>query len=199
MNSAAGLVSTDPEEVLQGNPRSMLVHRLAAEVVGTIFLVGGGLGAGLFSFVFLRTDGESAGAGILGVAFAVGLAIAVGAYAFGPISGAHFNPAVTLGVASAGRFSWAEVPAYLVAQFVGAVAGASLVALIASSNPAFFDHAQKAGFGANGFGVHSPGEFGLVGAISVEVALTALLIWVILATTAKAAAPALAPWRLGYR
>lgn len=165
--------------------------------MGTALLVGGGLGAGLFSFVFVQSDGMTAGAGILGVAFAVGLAITAGAYAFGPISGAHFNPAVTLGVASAGRFPWSEVPAYLAAQVVGAVSGASLVALIAFSNPAFFQQARLAGFGANGFDEHSPGGFGVVGAIAVEIAFTALLIWIILATTATIGAAGFAPLAIG--
>jgi aquaporin Z len=108
----------------------------------------------------------------------------VAAYAVGSISGGHFNPAVTLGVAAAGRMLWRDVLPYIVAQIVGGfLASTLLFAIAAGGGNGFLAKAQAAGFASNGYGAHSPGGFDLVSVILVEVILTALFLWVILNVT----------------
>ena len=137
------------------------------------------------------------GVGHLGVALAFGLTVVVGAYTFGPISGGHFNPAITLGLAAAGRFPWRETVGYIAAQVVGGILGSSLIALIAASNSDFFSSAAEGGFASNGFGEHSPGGFGIGGAIVVEIVFTALFVYVVLGTTARIGAVGFAPLAIG--
>jgi aquaporin Z len=152
-----------------------LPARLIAEVFGTFVLVFAVIGTALYS---------SSNTGYLGVAFAVGLAVMVAAYAVGSISGGHFNPAVTLGVAAAGRMLWRDVLPYIVAQIVGGfLASTLLFAIAAGGGNGFLAKAQAAGFASNGYGAHSPGGFDLVSVILVEVILTALFLWVILNVT----------------
>jgi aquaporin Z len=118
------------------------------------------------------------------VSFAVGLAVMAGAYAFGPISGGHFNPAVTLGLAAAGRFPWGGVLGYIVAQIVGGAVATSVLVLIGLFGPdGWLGAKQDAGFASNGWGVHSPGGFGLGATIVVEVLFTAIFVTVILGVT----------------
>ncbi|MCL2514779.1 MAG: aquaporin Z [Microbacteriaceae bacterium] len=179
------------------SPSSSFFNRLAAEFLGTLLLVAGGVGTAVFAANFPSAASNSLGVGFLGVALAFGLTVVVGAYAFGPISGGHFNPAITLGVAAAGRFPWREVGGYLVAQVVGGVAGSSIIALIASSGSGFFAAAHKNGFASNGYGAHSPGHFGLGGAIVVEIVFTAIFVFVVLGTTAKIGAVGFAPLAIG--
>ncbi|WP_456283843.1 aquaporin Z [Microbacterium sp. JZ101] len=160
------------------------VATLVAEFLGTFLLVLGGVGAALFAADFGASDaGTSLGIGFVGVALAFGLTVVAGAYAFGPISGGHFNPAVTLGLAAAGRFPWGGVAGYVVAQVVGGVAATSVIALIGSSGDGWLAAAQEGGFASNGFGELSPGGFGILGAIVVEVLFTALFVLVILGVT----------------
>lgn len=155
-----------------------------AELLGTFLLVLGGVGAALFAANFGASDnGTSLGIGFVGVALAFGLTVVAGAYAFGPISGGHFNPAVTLGLAAAGRFPWRDSVGYIVAQIVGGVLATSVIALIGSSNSPWFEAAKAGGFASNGWGEHSPGGFGLTGAIVVEVVFTAIFVIVILGVT----------------
>lgn len=158
---------------------------LVAEVLGTFLLVFGGVGTALFAADFgAGANGSSLGVGFVGVALAFGLTVVVGAYAFGPISGGHFNPAVTLGLATAGSFAWNKVPGYIVAQVLGGVLGAALLALIGAFGPeGWLAAARDSGFASNGFGEHSPGGFGLGAAILVEVILTAVFLLVILGVT----------------
>jgi len=152
-----------------------MAQRLTAELLGTFLLVLGGIGTALFA-------GDVVG--VLGVALAFGLTIVAGVYAWGPISGGHFNPAVTVGLAIAGRIGWREVPGYVAAQLVGGLAGTSLIALIGLAGPqGWFDEARSDGFASNGFGDHSPGGFGIGAAIIVEIVLTAVFVLVILGTT----------------
>jgi len=179
------------------SPSSSFFNRLAAEFLGTLLLVGGGVGTAVFAANFPSADKNSLGVGFLGVALAFGLTVVVGAYAFGPISGGHFNPAITLGVAAAGRFPWNEAVGYIIAQIVGGIAGSSLIALIASSNSTFFTAARDGGFASNGYGDHSPGGFGLGGAIVVEIVFTAIFVFVVLGTTAKIGAVGFAPLAIG--
>ncbi len=179
------------------SPTSSFANRLFAEALGTLLLVAGGVGTAIFDATFPSADNNLVGVGHLGVALAFGLTVVVGAYAFGPISGGHFNPAITLGVAAAGRFPWNEVVGYIIAQLVGGIAGASLIALIASSGNGFFSAAHKSGFASNGFGDHSPGGFGIGGAIVVEIVFTAIFVFVVLGTTAKIGAVGFAPLAIG--
>ena len=157
---------------------------LWAEFFGTFILVLGGVGSAVFAANFGASDnGTSLGIGFAGVALAFGLTVVVGAYAFGPISGAHFNPAVTLGLAAAGRFPWRSSLGYIVAQILGGAAATSVIALIGSSQAGWFAAASAGGFASNGYDALSPGGFGIGGAIGVEIVFTAVFVFVILGVT----------------
>ncbi len=166
-----------------------LQSRLIAEAIGTFFLVVAVIGTALFSAPYI---------GFLAVAFAIGLVVLIGAYAFGPISGGHFNPAVTLGVAAAGRLPWRDVLPYIAAQIVGGAIGSSLLALLASTKPGLFAKVHAAGFASTGYGDLSPNHFGFWGAVIVEVVLTAIFLYVILAVTHVRAAAGFAPIAIGF-
>jgi aquaporin Z len=167
------------------------MRKWLAEALGTFLLVFGGVGTAVLAAKF-----PSVGVGLLGVALAFGLALLAGVYALGPISGAHFNPAVSLGLAVSGRFAWRELPGYVAAQLVGGVVGAGLVLAIASGQPGGYD-AQVAGLAANGFGAHSPGGFGLAAGLLAELLLTFLFVSVILGATSKSASTAQAGLAIG--
>ena len=174
--------------------------RLAAEGFGTMLLVFGGVGTALIAANFpADAEGNPLGVGHLGVALAFGLTVLAGAYAWGPISGGHFNPAITLGLAAAGRFAWKDSVGYIVAQIVGGAIGTTLIVLIGLYGPDnWLRNAQDSGFASNGFGEHSPGGFGLGAAIVVEVLLTALFVLIILGVThATRGTAALAPIAIG--
>ncbi len=157
---------------------------LAAEFFGTFVLVLGLISAALFASDFgVGDNGSSLGVGFVGVALAVGLAIIAGAYTFGPISGGHFNPAVTLGLAAAGRFPWRGTAGYIVAQVLGGAAATSIIALIGSSQAGWFDAAREGGFASNGWDALSPGGFGFGGMVVVEIVFTALLVAVVIGVT----------------
>jgi len=159
---------------------------LTAEAFGTFLLVLGVISTALFAAGFGEgTDAANKGVGFLGVSLAVGLTVVAGAYAFGPISGGHFNPAVTLGLAAAGRFPWKGTPAYIIAQVVGGLVATTLIYLIGLNGPdGWLTNATDTGFASNGWGENlSPGGFGIGGAIIVEVLFTALFVIVILAVT----------------
>ncbi len=157
---------------------------LVAEFFGTFLLVLGGVGSALLAADFGASEGgTSLGIGFVGVSLAFGLTVVAGAYAFGPISGGHFNPAVTLGLAAAGRFPWSSSLNYIAAQIVGGAAATSILALIGSSRDGWFDAAHAGGFASNGFGELSPGGFGIGGAIGVEIVFTAVFVIVILGVT----------------
>ena len=151
-------------------------HKLGAEALGTFWLVLGGCGTA----VLAGNDVHN-----LGIALAFGLTVLTGAYAFGHISGGHFNPAVTIGLATAKRFSWQDAPGYIVAQVVGATVAGAVLLVIASGNA---DFSTKGGFGANGYGDHSPGGYSLLAVIITEIVLTAFFLYVILGASAKRAA-----------
>ncbi|UOQ89793.1 aquaporin [Agromyces endophyticus] len=162
-------------------------QKLTAELLGTFILVFGVIGAAIFS---------SAGTGLLGVAFALGLAVLVGIYAFGPISGGHFNPAVTLGLAIAGRFAWKDTLGYIVAQIVGGILGSVVLLGILSTGPKF-DMAIFQSV-STGYDELSPGGFGLVSFLIAEIVATAVFLFVILGvTSAGRAASNLAPLAIG--
>lgn len=170
--------------------------RLAAEFAGTFILVFGVIGTALFAAGFNGGDGNL-NVGFLGVALALGLTVVVGAYALGPVSGGHFNPAVTIGLAVARRFGWADVLGYLIAQFLGGIAASALLYVILSGgeNPELT--AQFTG-ASTGYGVLSPGGFSLLSVILIEVITTAIFVYVILGVTGSRAAAGFAPLAIGF-
>lgn len=159
--------------------------KLVAEAAGTFLLVFGGVGTALFAANNgLADNGFPVGVGYVGVALAFGLTVVAGAYAWGPISGGHFNPAITLGLAAAGRFPWRDAVGYIVAQLLGGVLATSVIVLVGLSAPdGWLTQAMGGGFASNGFGDRSPGGFGLGSAITVEIVLTAVFVLVILGVT----------------
>ena len=156
-----------------------MFHRLMAELVGTFVLVLGGCGTAVLGAKFI-SDGISVGVGHLGVALAFGLTVLVGVYAFGTLSGGHFNPAVTLGAAIARRVEWAAVIPYWIAQVVGGLLGGLVVWAIAKGKKGFDATGNMA---ANGYGAHSPGGYALWSVIIAEIILTAVFLFVILGAT----------------
>jgi aquaporin Z len=158
---------------------------LIAEAFGTLLLVLGVVSTALFAAGFGEgTEAANKGVGFVGVSLAVGITVIAGAYAFGPISGGHFNPAVTLGLAAAGRFPWKGVIPYVIAQLIGGVIATTLVVLIGIFGPdGWLAAAQDGGFASNGWDELSPGGFGIGAAIIVEVLFTALFVIVILGVT----------------
>jgi aquaporin Z len=172
-----------------------LAARLGAEFLGTFLLVFGGCGAAILAATFLTDDNVQLGIGFLGVSLAFGLSVLVGAYAFGHVSGGHFNPAVTIGLAIAKRFEWKGVLPYIVTQIVAAsVAGAVLFA-IANGKPGF--SAVESGFASNGYGDRSPGGYGLVAGLIIEIVITAIFVYIILGATDDRAPRGLAPIAIG--
>jgi len=169
-----------------------MFRKLAAEFFGTFWLVFGGCGAALYAAGF-----PTVGIGFIGVAFAFGLTVLTMAYAVGPISGGHFNPAVSLGLAVAGRFQWAHLIGYWIAQIVGGLVAAVLLYLIASGKTGFAIGAGPGAFATNGYDALSPGGYSLVAAFVAEVVLTAAFLMVILGSTSKAAAAGFAPLAIG--
>lgn len=173
-----------------------MTSRLVAEFLGTFVLVFGGCGSAIFAASVL-TDNENInmGIGFVGVALAFGLTVMCMAYAVGHISGGHFNPAVTLGVALAGRVEWAAVVPYIITQLVaGSFAGTVLFA-IASGKPGF--NAVESGFASNGYGDRSPDGYSLIAVILAEVVLTAVFLFIILGATDRRAVPGFAPIAIG--
>jgi aquaporin Z len=169
--------------------------RLGAEFLGTFWLVFGVCGTAVLAAVFVTDQQLQLGVGFLGVSFAAGLAVLSGAFAFGHVSGGHFNPAVTIGLAIAKRFEWRGVGPYIAVQIVAAsVAGAVLFA-IASGREGF--NAVESGFASNGYGDRSPGGYGLVAALIVEIVLTAMFLYVILGATDDRAPKGFAPIAIG--
>lgn len=157
--------------------------KLAAEGFGTFLLVFGGVGTALFASTHF-TDAGANSAVYVAVALAFGLTVVVGAYSFGPLSGGHFNPAVTLGAAAAGRHPWRHVLPYIVAQVVGGIVATTALTLIGLFGPdPWLAGAQDAGFASNGWDALSPGGFGMPAAIIIEVILTGFFMLVILGTT----------------
>ncbi len=155
-----------------------MAHRLAAEFVGTFLLVFGGCGAAVFAAD--PSGDRSIGIGWVGVAIAFGLTVLAGVYAFGVISGGHFNPAVTLGAALAKRVEWKALPAYWVVQVLGGLVAGWMIYLIAKGRPGF---AATGSMAANGYGAHSPFNYSLAAVLIAEVLLTFIFLLVILGAT----------------
>ncbi|MHC2019203.1 aquaporin Z [Methylobacterium sp. CM6247] len=165
------------------------IRRATAEFFGTFWLTFGGCGAAVVSAAY-----PELGIGFLGVAFAFGLTVLTMAYAVGHISGGHFNPAVTVGLWSAGRCADHHVIPYIVAQIVGAVFGAGVLYLIASGKAGWMPN----GFASNGYGDLSPGKYGLLSCFLVEVLATFFFLFIIIGTTSKGAATGFAGIPIGF-
>lgn len=162
---------------------------VAAEFLGTFWLVLGGCGSAVLAAAF-----PNVGIGLLGVSFAFGLTVLTMAYAIGHISGCHLNPAVSIGLWAAGRFPGGKLVSYILAQVLGAIAGGFVLYLIATGKPGFD---ITAGFASNGYGIHSPGGYSLTAALITEVVMTAMFLLIILGSTDKRAPQGLAPIAIG--
>jgi aquaporin Z len=149
------------------------MNKLAAEFIGTFWLVLGGCGSAVLAAGF-----PEIGIGLVGVSIAFGLTVLTIAYALGHISGAHLNPAVTIGLCAGGRFSSKDVVPYILAQIFGAIAAAAILYVIATGNGS-----DIGGFAANGYGEHSPGKYSMVSAIIIELVMTFMFLIIILGVT----------------
>ena len=167
-----------------------MAAKVFAEFLGTFWLVLGGCGSAVLAAGF-----PNLGIAFAGVALAFGLTVLTGAYALGPISGGHFNPAVSIGLWAGGRFPGRDLPAYVIAQVVGAIAAAAVLYIIASGK-AGFD--VGAGFASNGYGEHSPGKYSLQSALITEVVMTFMFLIVILGATHKRAPVGFAGLAIGF-
>jgi aquaporin Z len=165
-----------------------MARRVTAELFGTFWLTFGGCGAAVLAAAF-----PSVGVGLLGVSFAFGLTVLTMAYAVGHISGGHFNPAVTLGLWSAGRCANKHVLPYIIAQVVGAVLGAAVLWLIASGKPDWV----PGGFASNGYGALSPGKYSLTACLVTELVMSFFFLFIIVGTTSKGAASGFAGIPIG--
>jgi len=163
--------------------------RAAAEFFGTFWLVFGGCGSAVLAAAFPQL-----GIGFAGVALAFGLTVLTMVYAVGHISGGHFNPAVSVGLATGGRFSWSDLPAYVIAQLAGAISASAVLFVIASGKDGFDVHA---GFASNGYGAHSPGGYSLMACFVTEVVLTFFFLIIILGSTHSRAPKGFAPIAIG--
>lgn len=171
--------------------------RLAAEFLGTFWLVLGGCGSAVLAAKF-GGDANPLGIGFVGVALAFGLTVLTGAYAFGHISGAHFNPAVSIGLWAGGRFPAKDLLPYIVAQVLGGIVAAFILLQIAKGNASFLiDGSQAGAFASNGYGALSPGGYTVAAAFLCEVVLTAVFLVVIMGATHGRAPAGFAPIAIG--
>jgi aquaporin Z len=168
---------------------SSLANRAVAEFIGTFWLVLGGCGSAVLA------GRVPLGIGYAGVALAFGLTVLTGVYALGHISGGHFNPAISLGLVVAKRFSGRDLLPYIVAQVAGGVTAAFILFLIASGNPAF---STAHGFAANGYGEHSPNGYNLTAAVVCEVVMTFMFLIVVLGATDARAPKGFAGLAIGF-
>ena len=163
--------------------------RLSAEFLGTFWLVFGGCGSAVLAAAF-----PALGIGFAGVALAFGLTVLTMAYGVGYLSGAHFNPAITIGLSAAGRFPARDVPFYVLAQLAGAIAAAGTLYLIASGKPGF----APGGFASNGYGDLSPGKFSLVACLITEVVCTFFFLMVIFGVKSSRVPDGFGPIPIGF-
>jgi aquaporin Z len=166
-----------------------VTRRLSAEAIGTFWLVLGGCGSAVLAAAFPKL-----GIGFAGVALAFGLTVVTGAYAFGAISGAHFNPAVTIGLWAAKRIGGRDVLPYILAQVIGGIAAAAVLYVIAGGAPGF---STSGGFASNGYGDHSPGSYSLLACAVCEIVMTCMFLLVILGATDARAPGGFAPLAIG--
>lgn len=174
-----------------------MIKRLGAEFIGTFWLVLGGCGSAVLAANF-GGDGNPLGIGLLGVSLAFGLTVLTGAYAFGHISGGHFNPAVSFGLWAGGRFAAKDLLPYIVAQVLGGLLAGFVLFQIASGSDGFAIHSDAAGaFASNGYGVLSPGGYAAGAAFLTEVVMTAMFLIVIMGATHSRAPAGFAPIAIG--
>ncbi|WP_338727199.1 aquaporin Z [Shewanella baltica] len=164
-------------------------QKMAAEFLGTLWLVLGGCGSAVLAAAF-----PEVGIGLLGVALAFGLTVLTMAFAIGHVSGCHLNPAVSFGLWAGGRFPAAELLPYIIAQVAGGIAGAGILYLIASGQEGF---SLAGGFASNGFGEHSPGGYSMLSVMICEVVMTLFFLIIILGTTDERAPKGFAPIAIG--
>jgi aquaporin Z len=164
------------------------MKKLVAEFIGTGWLVLGGCGSAVLAASF-----PELGIGFVGVSLAFGLTVVTMAYAIGHISGCHLNPAVSIGLWIGGRFEKKELFPYIGAQILGALAGATILYLIATGKPGF----EIGGFAANGFGAHSPGGYSMLAALITEIVMTFAFVFIILGATHSKAPKAFAGLIIG--
>ncbi len=166
-----------------------LAKKSVAEFIGTFWLVLGGCGSAVIAAGY-----PDLGIGFVGVALAFGLTVLTMAFAIGHISGCHLNPAVSVGLAVAGRFKFSELPAYIIAQVLGALVAAALLAWIAGGAPGFD---LAGGLASNGYGDHSPGGYSMEAGFVTEVVMTLMFLIIILGATDKRAPAGFAPVAIG--
>ena len=166
-----------------------LTKRSTAEFIGTFWLVFGGCGSAVLAAAF-----PEVGIGLMGVALAFGLTVLTMAYAIGHISGCHLNPAVSIGLWTGRRFPASELLAYIIAQLLGAIAGAGILYVIASGR-ADFD--VSGGLASHGYGAHSPGGYSMMSGLVAEVVLTFMFLIIILGATDRRAPQGFAPIAIG--
>jgi aquaporin Z len=166
-----------------------LTKRAIAEFFGTFWLVFGGCGSAVLAAGF-----PSLGIGFVGVAFAFGLTLLTMAFAIGPISGCHINPAVSVGLVAGKRFPASELPAYIIAQVAGGIVAAGVLYVIASGKAGF---TLAGGFASNGYGEHSPGGYSLLACLVAEVVLTMFFLFIIMGSTEQRAPKGFAPISIG--
>lgn len=166
-----------------------LYKRAGAEFLGTFWLVFGGCGSAVLAAAF-----PDLGIGFVGVSLAFGLTVLTMAFGIGHISGCHLNPAVSVGLMVGKRFSMADLPAYVIAQVLGGIAGAGVLYVIASGKVGF---STAGGFASNGFGEHSPGGYTMMACLVAEVVLTFFFLMVILGSTDRRAPQGFAPIAIG--
>ena len=166
-----------------------ILKRSVAELLGTFWLVFGGCGSAVLAAKF-----PEVGIGLVGVSLAFGLTVVTMAYAVGPITGGHFNPAVTLGLLAGGRIKSGDVVPYIIAQVIGAILAAWVLATIASGNGT---DAVAGGLASNGFADHSPGGYSMTTAFITEVLMTFFFLLIILGTTDARANVNFAPLAIG--
>jgi len=166
-----------------------LAKRLAAEFIGTFWLVLGGCGSAVLAAAF-----PEVGIGLVGVSLAFGLTVLTMAYAIGHISGCHLNPAVSVGLVVGGRFPARDLLPYVIAQVFGAIVAAAVLLYIASGKPGF---ELGGGLASNGFGAHSPGGYSLASGFVTEIVMTLMFLMIILGATDKRAPAGFAPIAIG--
>jgi aquaporin Z len=166
-----------------------MIKKLVAEFIGTAWLVLGGCGSAVLAAAFPQL-----GIGFVGVSLAFGLTVVTMAYAIGHVSGCHLNPAVSVGLWAGGRFKAADLPAYIIAQVLGGLAGTGLLYLIASGASGFD---LGGGFASNGYGDNSPGHYSLLACLVCEFVMTFAFLFVIMGATHGAAPRGFAPLAIG--
>ena len=167
-----------------------MTNKAVAEFIGTFWLVLGGCGSAVLAAAF-----PDVGIGLLGVSLAFGLTVVTMAYSIGHISGCHLNPAVTIGLWAGGRFDGKDIPVYVIAQVLGAIAAAYTLYVIASGQPGYV--LEPNGLAVNGVGEHSPGGYSLVSGVVIEVVMTLFFLLVIMGSTHSSAPAGFAPLAIG--